>query len=93
MSTPYDKYDVILKRNLRPRERMGDARAAVRFALGSLEQFDSMLRKLPDDVSEEALLALCEAADNALYAAMNAKNMGIVGYVAKPVKTVEWMGK
>lgn len=90
MSKPYNKYDEILKRDLLPRERVGEARANVQFAIRYLETFDQKLSKLHDSVTEDGLLALCEAADNALNAAMNAAFIGTYDYEPQPVCAVGW---
>ena len=90
MSKPYAKYDEILKRDLHPRERLGEAHANVQFALKYLEQFEQKMSKVQDDISEEALLALCVAADNVMYAAENAAFIGSYGFEARPVRAVEW---
>ena len=90
MSKPCAKYDEILKRDLRPRERLDEARANIQFAVKFLESFERKLSCVHDEATEEALLALCAAADNALYAAENAAFIGSYGYEAQPVKMVKW---
>lgn len=92
MSHPYPKHDHILHRDLTAAERLEKQQAYLRQSIRYLEQSINTLKKVPDDLTEEQLMNICEAVDAAYNAAHNIAFLGIVGYEAKEVKKVEWRG-
>lgn len=92
MSHPYPKHDHLLHCDLTAAERLEKQQAYLRQSVRLLEQSMNTLKKVPDDLTEEQLMNICEAVDAVYNAAHNIVFLGIVGYEAKEVKKVEWRG-
>ena len=90
MTHPYCKHDELLKKDLRPRERLEPARNILFFAIQHLEQFAHTTENASDKLTDEQLETICRACDMALNAALNCSQLGVVGYHAMPVETVRW---
>lgn len=90
MIRPVNKHDYMLDRDLRPRERLSPATSAIRFARQLLEQFERDLERAGDQLTEEQLQTICNAADMAWKAAENAAFLGHSGFHAHPLEAVNW---
>lgn len=88
-----NRYDAILGRNNTSPERMSDAFANVKFARALLDQLESKLNRLPDDLEDDALEAMDDATRQVLRALENAVFLGHVGYDPWALRTVEWRCK
>ena len=90
MNHPYKKHDEMLGRDLSAAERLEPARAALRYAVRLLEQFERDTTKASDRLSENQLETICKAADMAWKAAENCAFLGTSGFNAHPLERIVW---
>ena len=90
MTKPYNKHDIIAGRDLTAGERLESARATLKWAVRLLEQFSDDTVHTSDKLTEDQLLTICKAVDQAYLAAENAAFLGRSGFVAHALQRVEW---
>lgn len=90
MIRPYEKHDLLLNVDLTAAERLEPARSALRHAYDLLRQCEDTLNHAAPGLSDAKLQVICDAAEAAHNAAMNAAFLGLSGYSPFPVKTVSW---
>ena len=90
MSAPYNKHDCFAGRDLTVKERLEPQRIIIEHAIEHLNIFRDILDHASDHLTEEQLLIICSAVDNALAAAQNARFLGTSGYIPQPVDAVKW---
>lgn len=78
------------ERDRKPAERLEPAREAIRKAVALLMDFEQTTSNVWEGLSDEELEAICHAAENALRAAENARNLGLSGYQPSPLEAVSW---
>ena len=93
MTHPYKKHDVMLGRDLTASERMEPARAALRYAIQLLEQFENDTLKTSDALTENQLETVCKAVDQAWKAAENCAFIGNSEFYPHPLERIEWTDK
>ena len=89
---PYSKRDPfrIEKGDRTAAERLEPAREALRQAVCMLMDFENTTANAYDGLKDEELEAICHAAEMALRAARNARNLGFSGFEPEPLEAVSW---
>lgn len=89
----YPKHDYILDRDLTPRERLEPQRRTISFMRDLLTNLENTLNNASDALTENDLLTIADAVQNAYNAVENAVFLGESGFHPRPVRAVRWGGK
>lgn len=90
MVHPYNKHDALLDRDLTAAERLEPARAALRYAVKLLEQFERETNHAWDGLSDNQLQIICNATEQAWRAAENCAFLGSSGFEGHILERVSW---
>lgn len=86
----YPKHDYMLDRDLRPRERLEPQLTAIHFMRQLLYSLESELNNASDQLTEDDLLTIADAVQNAYNAMENAAFLGDSDFYPRPVRAVRW---
>ena len=86
----YNKHDYMLDRDLRPRERLEPQRSTIKFMRQLLDSLEYELNNASDMLTEDDLLTIADAVQNAYNAVENAAFLGHSDFYPRPVRAVRW---
>lgn len=86
----YNKHDYIHNRDLRPRERLEPQRNTIKFIRQLCDSLENELNNASDRLTEDDLLTIADAVQNAYNAMENATFLGHSDFYPRPVRVVRW---
>ena len=90
MIRPYNKQDLFREKDLTCAERLEPARSTICHAIDLLQQFNDKIAHAYPGLTDENLQTICDAAEAAYNAAINAAFLGHSGHEPLPVKAISW---